>query len=64
MPTLPVSFKNTTDEIRLYSNVVSKEDRSNFIKNALRFYLKYKKYENKLIELSIQEELYKNKPTK
>lgn len=63
MPTIPVSFKNTTNDMKLYTKIVSKEDRSNFIKNALRFYLKYSKYENKLIELSIQEELHKNKPT-
>jgi len=63
MPTIPISFKNTTDEMKLYADIVSKEDRSNFIKNALRFYFKYNKYENKLIELSIQEELHKNKPT-
>jgi len=59
---IPVSFKNTTSDIKLYTSIVNLEDRSAFIKNALRFYLKYYTYEYKLIDLIKQEEARKNKP--
>lgn len=42
MPRVDVSFKKTTRDMKLYLAVTSEEEKSDFIKNALEFYLKYK----------------------
>lgn len=62
MPRIPVSFKNTTNDMKLYLQIIDIEDRSAYIKKALRFYLKYHLYEYKFIELKKREENKKNKP--
>ena len=41
MPTLPVSFKKTSRDMKLYLAVMSKEERSDFVKKALEFYINY-----------------------
>jgi hypothetical protein len=41
MPTLPVSFKKTSRDMKLYLTVMSKEERSDFVKKAIEFYIKY-----------------------
>ena len=38
MPTLPVSFKKTSRDMKLYLAVMSKEERSDFVKKAIEFY--------------------------
>lgn len=41
MPKVDVSFKKTSRDMRLYSEVVSQEEKSDFVKDALEFYIKY-----------------------
>ncbi len=41
MPTLPVSFKKTSRDMKLYLAVMGKEERSDFVKKALEFYINY-----------------------
>lgn len=36
-----VSFKQTTRDMKLYTEVISKEEKSGFIKDALEHYIKY-----------------------
>ncbi|WP_167332701.1 hypothetical protein [Clostridium haemolyticum] len=49
MPKIPVSFKQTTRDMNLYLEVQGQEEKSNFIKNAIEYYIKYlkKQKENK-----------------
>ena len=35
-----LSFKNTTKDIKLYTLINSKEEKSDFIKSCIEFYLK------------------------
>lgn len=41
MPKIPVSFKKTTRDMKLYTEVKSKEEQSEFVKDALEYYVKY-----------------------
>ncbi|MEY8001633.1 hypothetical protein AB8U03_15795 [Clostridium sp. Mt-5] len=36
-----VSFKQTTRDIKLYTAVMSQEEKSEFVKKALEFYIKH-----------------------
>lgn len=36
-----VSFKKTSRDVKLYTTVISKEEKSEFVKKALEFYIKY-----------------------
>lgn len=36
-----VSFKQTSRDMKLYTEVISKEEKSGFIKDALEHYIKY-----------------------
>lgn len=47
---IPLSFKNTTRDMKLYMAVIAQEEHSDFIKNAIEFYINYK---NKLNEEDI-----------
>lgn len=38
---IEVSFKQTTRDMKLYTEVISKEEKSGFIKDALEHYIKY-----------------------
>lgn len=51
MPTITVSFKQTTKDIKLFTTVNSLEEKSVFIKDAIEFYLKHleKEKENVLV---------------
>ena len=42
-----VSFKKTTRDVKLYTTVISKEEKSEFVKKALEFYIKYLDKEGK-----------------
>lgn len=45
---IPISFKETTKEIQLYMELLTKEDRSNWIKDVLQKEInKEKKFLNK-----------------
>lgn len=61
MPRIPISFKNTTKDMQLYTYVKGQEERSAFVKRALRFYLKYYMYERNILECI--KKINKNKPT-
>lgn len=41
MPKVDVSFKKTTRDMKLYLAVINKEEKSDFVKDALEHYLKY-----------------------
>lgn len=41
MPTLDISFKQTSKDMRLYTKVKSEEEQSDFVKRAIEFYIKY-----------------------
>lgn len=41
MPKIDVSFKNTTKDMKLYAAVISQEEKSDFIKRALEFYIRH-----------------------
>lgn len=41
MPKVNLSFKQTTRDMRLYTAIIAKEEKSDFIKDAIEFYLKY-----------------------
>lgn len=41
MPKVDVSFKKTSRDMKLYLAVSSKEEKSDFVKNAIEHYLKY-----------------------
>lgn len=43
MPRIPVSFKNTDKDMKIYLEVKAKEEQSEFVKEALRYYIKYLK---------------------
>lgn len=49
--TIPVSFKNTTKDNFLFEEVKKKGDQSNFVKECIDFFLKYKDKELKVIEV-------------
>lgn len=51
MPILGVSFKQTTRDMKLYTTVDSLEEKSDFVKDAIEFYLKHleKEKENVLV---------------
>lgn len=40
MPTINISFKQTTRDMRLFTTIKSYEERSDFVKDAVEFYLK------------------------
>lgn len=41
MPKIDVSFKKTTRDMKIYTMVVAKEEKSDFIKDALEWYIQY-----------------------
>lgn len=46
MPKVNVSFKQTTRDMTLYTTVIAQEEKSEFIKKALEYYIKYLEKEN------------------
>ncbi|KEH91699.1 hypothetical protein Z962_p0076 (plasmid) [Clostridium botulinum C/D str. BKT12695] len=42
MPKVNVSFKQTTKDMKLYSIVIAQEEKSEFVKRAIEYYLKQK----------------------
>jgi len=38
---IDVSFKRTTRDMKLYTTVIAKEEKSDFVKDALEFYIKH-----------------------
>lgn len=45
MTKVTVSFKKTTRDMRLYTLVMAMEEKSEFMKDALEFFERYKSYE-------------------
>lgn len=43
MPVIPVSFKQTTKDMKLYASVKAHEEQSEFVKKAIAYYLEYLK---------------------
>lgn len=41
MPKIDVSFKKTSRDMKLYLEANSKEEKSDFIKDAIEYYIKY-----------------------
>ena len=41
MSRITVSFKNTSRDMKLFTEVKNMEEQSDFIKDAIEFYLKY-----------------------
>jgi hypothetical protein len=41
MPKLDISFKQTSKDMKLYARVVSQEEKSDFVKRAIEFYIKF-----------------------
>lgn len=41
MPKVDVSFKKTSRDMKLYLAVNSQEEKSDFVKDAIEFYIKY-----------------------
>lgn len=56
MPKINVSFKNTTRDMKLFATANSEEEKSDVMKDALEFYLKYKDMEYLLIDILNQKE--------
>ena len=47
MPKMTMSFKQTTRDTKLYLYVINQEEKSEFIKKALEFYIKHLEEEEK-----------------
>lgn len=47
MPKVNVSFKNTTKDIKLYTLVVAQEEKSEFVKECITFWIEHNKKESK-----------------
>lgn len=49
VPKVDVSFKKTTRDMKLYTMIMTKEEKSDFIKDAIENYLEYlnQRYKNK-----------------
>lgn len=43
---IPVSFKKTTKDVKIYTYVSALEEMSDFVKDALEFYIKHLEKEN------------------
>lgn len=41
MPKLDISFKQTSKDMKLYAKIMSEEEKSDFVKKAIDFYIKY-----------------------
>jgi hypothetical protein len=41
MPKLDISFKQTSKDMKLFAKVISEEEKSDFVKKALEFYIRY-----------------------
>lgn len=41
MPKIEVSFKQTSKDMKMYSAVKAEEEKSDFVKKAIEFYIKY-----------------------
>lgn len=50
MPKVDVSFKKTTRDMKLYLVVNSQEEKSDFVKDAIEYYLKYLEQKEKVDE--------------
>lgn len=48
---IPVSFKETSKDKSLYDRVIKQGDKSNFVKECIEFYLKYRDKELKVVEV-------------
>lgn len=55
------SFKENDEEMRLYLTVTSSSDKSSFIKEALKFYIKYRHF-LPMLEQKYAEMEQNNKP--
>lgn len=47
MPKLEVSFKQTSRDMKLYTIAFNEEEKSDFVKKALEFYIKHLEENNK-----------------
>ena len=45
MPKLDISFKSKSKDMKLYLAVMAEEEKSDFVKKAIEFYLKYSEKE-------------------
>lgn len=43
MPKIDISFKKTTRDMNLYLEVMSQEEKSDFVKKSIEYYLEYLK---------------------
>jgi len=41
MPKVDVSFKQTSKDMKMYSIVVAEEEKSDFVKRAIEYYIKH-----------------------
>lgn len=41
MPKINVSFKQTSKDMQLYTEVISQEEKSEFVKRAIEFYIRH-----------------------
>jgi len=41
VPKIDISFKQTTRDMKLYSKVMAEEEKSDFVKRAIDFYMKH-----------------------
>lgn len=45
MPKIPVSFKNNDKDMKLFMAVKNEDDKSEFVKDAIAFYMRYRHLE-------------------
>ena len=41
MPKIEVSFKSKSKDMKLYTTVIAEEEKSDFVKRALEYYIKF-----------------------
>lgn len=54
MPKISLSFKENDRDMKLYADVMSQSSKSEFIKNAISFYLQYKHLGPILDQISVK----------
>lgn len=47
MPKIPISFKNKSRDMKLYTTVKAQEEQSEFVKNAIAHYIEYLRIEER-----------------
>lgn len=52
-----VTFKNNEEEIKLYTEAISHSSRVNWVKDCIKFYMKYGHLEKQLKKMLEQEQL-------